>query len=113
MGGQLTASYDDYNAINQLVGDLNTNVKSLRKLTTEAVHAMMDVGVPTKQKTDKDIPSYHEVAPYSKQHIIPWNDDEKRAFTPAEGIQWLATQLKDGKTITKQIKKEQDLMNKQ
>merc|ERR1711957_885505 len=90
-------SESNYDTVNMMVSDLNTNVKYLRKLTTEAVNAMVDAGLPTKRKTDTSIPMFLEVVPYSKQHVVPWNDSSKSVFTPAEGIEWLAQKLIENK----------------
>jgi len=87
---QLETSERNYDTVNMLVSDLNTNVKYLRKLTTEATIAMVNARLPTERKRDKDIPMFVEVDPYSKQHVVPWNENLKCVFNPAEGIQWLA-----------------------
>jgi len=102
---KLKSSEDNYDTVNQLVCDLNTNVKALRKHTTEAMMAMIDAGLPTKRKHDIDVPAYLEVESYSKQHTVPWNVEAKRAFTPAEGIQLLALKLKESRMDTKESKK--------
>mmetsp|Transcript_10794 Transcript_10794/g.21413 ORF Transcript_10794/g.21413 Transcript_10794/m.21413 type:complete len:335 (+) Transcript_10794:1907-2911(+) len=80
---QLETSECNYDTVNMLVSD--------RKLTSEAVIAMVNARLPTERKRDKDIPMFVEVDPYSKQHVVPWNENLKCVFNPAEGIQWLAT----------------------
>ena len=46
-------------------------------------------GVPSKLKGDDQVPYYYMSGSWLKQDVIPWNAEEKRAMTPAEGVDWL------------------------
>ena len=54
---------------------------------------LLDAGVPKRQKSDKDpaVPFYYSVGGSADgQGVVPWNEECRRAMTPAEGVAWLA-----------------------
>jgi len=53
------------------------------------LEALCEAGVPCKMKRDEFVPVWYSANSWANQQRIPWNDAEKRAMTPQEGIQWI------------------------
>ena len=62
----------------------------LKELVLQTLEALLAAGVPSRQKSDKDIPQYYARKPWASSDVVPWNVGERRAMTPAEGVEWLA-----------------------
>ena len=61
---------------------------------------MLEVGCPKRLKSYQDpaVPFFYSVGgSWESQGQVPWNAVVKRAMTPAEGIEWLATELAEAK----------------
>ena len=41
------------------------------------------------------IPTYYGANSWTSRNEVPWNDKEKRALTPAEGVEFLSCQRDD------------------
>ena len=73
-------------------GGLEAMRREMKQALLHAQKALIAASVPSKLKSDKDkkVPFYYSVGGSAdSQGEVPWNDAEKRAFTPAEGIEWL------------------------
>ena len=65
----------------------------MKTLLLEAKAAfLLEAGVPTRQETGKDVLYRYGEHSWSRAEEVPWNMEEKRAMTPAEGIEWLAVE---------------------
>ena len=64
----------------------------MKGLMLEAQAAMLDADLPKRLKADGDIPYYYGANSWQNQGRVPWNEVERRALTPAEGIRILAGQ---------------------
>ena len=69
----------------------------MKGLMLESQKAMLEAGLPKKLKRDEDIPHYYGCDSWRKQCDVPWNEAEKRALTPAEGIQILVAERDEAK----------------
>ena len=92
----LTAERDQASAraetLDELVPPLEEMRREMKGLMLEAQSAMLEAGLPKRQKRDDDIPYYYGANSWQNQADVPWNEAEKRALTPAEGIQILTAQ---------------------
>ena len=78
--------------LDELVPPLEEMRREMKGLMLEAQSAMLEAGLPKRQKRDDDIPYYYGANSWQNQADVPWNEAEKRALTPAEGIQILTAQ---------------------
>ena len=79
--------------LDMIVSPLEVQRREMKELLLAAKNALMEAGVPTKQKSDKDIPQFYACNSWQGQANVPWNDAEKRVMRPSEGIEWLAAQV--------------------
>jgi hypothetical protein len=77
--------------LDSMVPTLETMRSEMKNMMLASKAALLEVGVPKKQKNDKDIPYWYGECSWASAADIPWNVDAKRAMTPAEGINWLAS----------------------
>ena len=70
------------------------------RLVGEA-HALLEAGVPSKQKAVEQTPWCYLGNSAACLDNIPWDTHSKRAITPAEGVAWLARERDDLKAIIK------------
>ena len=69
----------------------------MKGLMLESQKAMLEANLPKRQKSDRDIPYYYGANSWTNQGDVPWNEAEKRALTPAEGIQILVAERDEAK----------------
>ena len=86
-------------AVRARLDGLQSEVEQMRRELKQAVldtqWALLAAGCPKKMKSDKDknVPSYYSVGGSADgRGEVPWNVKEKRAMTPAEGVEWLANE---------------------
>ena len=75
-------------------GGMQEQHGAMKKVCVDVQRALLEAGCPKKQKSDTDpaVPFYYSVGgSYSSRGQVPWNGALKRAMTPAEGVEWLAT----------------------
>ena len=75
-----------------IVPPLEKMRREMKDMMLDSQRAMLEAGLPKRQKRDDDIPYYYGANSWQNQADVPWNEAEKRALTPAEGIQVLAAQ---------------------
>ena len=83
--------------LDELVPPLEKVRHEMKGLMLESQKAMLEAGLPKKLKRDEDIPHYYGCDSWRKQAEVPWNEAEKRALTPAEGIQILVAERDEAK----------------
>ena len=83
--------------LDELVPPLEKVRHEMKGLMLESQKAMLEAGLPKKLKRDEDIPHYYGCNSWRKQGEVPWNEAEKRALTPAEGIQILVAERDEAK----------------
>ena len=83
--------------LDELVPPLEKVRHEMKGLMLESQKAMLKAGLPKKLKRDEDIPHYYGCDSWRKQAEVPWNEAEKRALTPAEGIQILVAERDEAK----------------
>ena len=66
---------------------------------------MLETDLPSKQKTDDHVPTYFQANSWTSRLQTPWNDDVKRAMTPAEGIQLLAAKVAQFEAQNEQLQR--------
>jgi hypothetical protein len=80
--------------LDSIVLPLETMRSEMKTLLVDAKDALLDAGVPKRQKLDKDVPYwYGQHSSWSGAVEVPWNVEAKRAMTPKEGIVWLSSEL--------------------
>ena len=65
----------------------------MKKALLDVQKALIDAGCPKKLKSHEDnsVPFFYSCGgSYERQGHVPWSVAEKRALTPAEGVEWLA-----------------------
>ena len=87
-----------------MVGPLEQMRREMKTVLLATRSAMLEAGLPSKQKTDAHVPTYFQTNSWTSRQQTPWNDAAKRAMTPAEGIQWLATKNAQLEAENKQLK---------
>jgi len=76
----------------------------MKALLLASQSAMLDAGVPSRLKPDKDIPYWYGEHSWTKSDETPWNVEEKRAMTPGEGVAWLSGELDRARAEIKALK---------
>ena len=81
--------------LNGMVMPLEQMRRELKQAVLDTQWALLAAGCPKKLKSDRDknVPSYYSVGGSADgRGEVPWNVAEKRAMTPAEGVEWLANE---------------------
>ena len=68
--------------------------------------AMIEAKLPWKSKLDNAVHFFFQTGSYSGRQPVPWNAEEKRAMTLAEGIHLLAQKNRELEAELTQLKKE-------
>jgi len=83
---------------NQLArSTLGLKRRDMTALLTESKKSLLEAGVPKRHKPGTRIPDWYGVNEQDEMVEIPWNSELQRAMTPAEGIRWLATNLREAR----------------
>jgi hypothetical protein len=77
----------------------------MKALLLDSKKALIAAGVSAKRKFDANVPEWYGQFSWAESADIPWNAEEKRAMTPAEGIGWLSSELAKEKSKTKELRK--------
>ena len=83
--------------LDELVPPLEQMRREMKDLMLQSQSAMLEAGLPKRWKPDRDVPYYYGANSWQQQAEVPWNEAEKRALTPAEGIQILVAERNEAK----------------
>ena len=78
--------------LDMIVPPMEEQRREMKDLLLASRHALIEAGVPAKQKSDNDIPQFYACNSWEGQSVVPWNAGDKRVLYPAEGIEWLSAQ---------------------
>jgi seryl-tRNA synthetase len=97
MGKKCEAALAHAEMLDSMVPTLEAMRSEMKRLLLQSKSALLEAGVPKRQKTDESVPYWYGEHSWAGREDIPWNEGEKRAMTPSEGIQWLSLELQTAK----------------
>ena len=101
---EATAAAAHAEMLDLIVPTLEGMRHEMKALLLETQSAMLEAGLPKRRKPDKEIPFYYGTNSWQNQGDCPWNEAERRALTPAEGIRVLMAQRDEARAEAKAAK---------
>ena len=98
---EATAAAAHSEMLDLIVPTLEGMRHEMKALLLETQSAMLEAGLPKRRKPDKEIPFYYGTNSWQNQGDCPWNEAERRALTPAEGIRVLMAQRDEARAEAK------------
>jgi hypothetical protein len=87
-----------------MVAPLESMRHEMKELVLQTKNALVEANVPSKRRTNDNTAYYYQSNSWMQYNEVPWvygngggSGANNRAMTPAEGVQWLAGELKKAK----------------